>query len=1177
MKKHPSHRDIFQTVFEHAPMPMAIISMDGVIEYINQKTIETFGYRPEDIPTMDRLWVQAYPDKTYRQQVMATWTRLIEQAIAEGHEIKRWDYRVTCKDGTVKTVDIFGVPTENKVFVMFDDITERKQAEQTLQKSEENFRSVLKESLDVIYRRDIKRDQYDYMSPAIEKISGFTIGEFCQLPLAEILERIHPDDRPAVQQRVEASMTGKPVSSVCEYRFKVKDGTYRWFADSVRVLTDHAGTPLYHVGVVRNITERKQAEAALRRSEEQLRQAVNIAGLGIFEHDHRTDAVHWSPKMRQIYGVGPEEPVTLSMIMEFYPPEDREWIAAAIRQAHDPAGDGSYVVDCRIIRRDGSVRWLVRRSQTLFEIEAGQRRPTRTLGVVMDITERKQVEDALFRREKEFMTLAENAPDFIMRFDRQFRHIYINKTLAKLRDLQPEQVIGKTHRELGWPADLSAYWEGRLQEVFTTKRETRFEFTPPQRVPACLQARLTPELNGQGEVETVLCIARDISDLKSMEETLRRSERQLTALLNASNEPITLIDTQGKILSLNEAMARRLGKPRDELLGQNIFSFLSKTLAQTRSVLLQGVVQSGKEVCFEDERNGAHFYNCIYPVIDDGGLVTALAIYANDITARKQAERVLQQTNDELEQKVRERTADLQTANQALREGEARFRVIFEQAGVGVAVVDARTRGFIQVNQKYCDIMGYTPEEMLKISFKDITHPDDIAQDLAQVRMLTEGQIRSFSYEKRYYHKSGRMIWALISVTPLWKPDKPPTCWMTIVEDITDRKWMEHQLVEANATLSARATQLRELASALTLAEQRERQRVASVLHDNLQQLLIAARYRIASLEQIPNQPLQTTLAQAGDLIVQSIECSRTLSGELSPPILQTGGLLPALEWLAEWMQDKHGLTVNVTANANIVPDIEGVIVLLFQAIRELLFNVVKHAGVKSVSVDVQQFDHQISIIITDKGSGFDPTRLRRHQDKTTGLGLVSIRDRLQLLGGYMKIESAPGQGSRFTLTVPVRKAALESTAPATLTPEQGVTTQAPDLHGATRKVRVLVADDHSIVRQAFVQLLNGFADIEVVGEVGDGETAVRMAHQLHPDVVTMDVNMGEMNGIKATQIIHDELPQIRVIGLSMFETSELAQAMLDAGAICYLTKSSPAEVLITAIRAASLPESPAS
>jgi PAS domain S-box-containing protein len=143
--------DLLAQIIEQSPISMAIVCMDGTIERINRRAIETFGYFLDDIPDMERWWVQAYPDKSYREEVITQWMGLVGKAIAEKREIERREYRVTCKDGTVKTAVIFGIPVQDKVFVLFDDITDHKKNEEEKQSLERQFQQAQKlESLGVL-------------------------------------------------------------------------------------------------------------------------------------------------------------------------------------------------------------------------------------------------------------------------------------------------------------------------------------------------------------------------------------------------------------------------------------------------------------------------------------------------------------------------------------------------------------------------------------------------------------------------------------------------------------------------------------------------------------------------------------------------------------------------------------------------------------------------------------------------------------------------------------------------------------------------------------------------------------------------------------------------------------------------------------------------------------------
>lgn len=213
---------------------------------------------------------------------------------------------------------------------------------------------------------------------------------------------------------------------------------------------------------------------------------------------------------------------------------------------------------------------------------------------------------------------------------------------------------------------------------------------------------------------------------------------------------------------------------------------------------------------------------------------------------------------------------------------------------------------------------------------------------------------------------------------------------------------------------------LRALASELTLTEQRERRRLAKFLHDHLQQLLVGAKFRTTMLGRSGEEKIRELAREIEDLLNQSLAASRTLTAELNPPILQNGGLAVGLEWLASWMSDKHGLSVELSMESEVLPVAEDVKILVFDSVRELLFNVVKHAQTQSATVTMRQEGGEwLRIVVSDHGVGFDPSR-DRSAVSDSGFGLFTIRERLDLLGGRLEVTAAPEKGCCFTITTPL-------------------------------------------------------------------------------------------------------------------------------------------------------------
>jgi PAS domain S-box-containing protein len=382
-------------------------------------------------------------------------------------------------------------------------------------------------------------------------------------------------------------------------------------------------------------------------------------------------------------------------------------------------------------------------------------------------------------------------------------------------------------------------------------------------------------------------------------------------------------------------------------------------------------------------------------------------------------------------------------------------------------------------------------------------------------------------------------------------------------------KEAEEALRRSHAELEQRTLQLSRLASQLTLAEQHAREQLARTLHDGLQQQLFTAALALERAAKSGSQADQQDMLQKARVeINEAVQAARTLSVHLFPPILHVGGLPAALSWLAKRTQEQYGVVVSVTADPQANPTARNTRILLFEAVRELLFNAVKHARVDRVDVNLAAgTDGTIHIQVSDEGVGFDPVVTLSHGDQhQLGLGLFSIRERLALLGGRLDIQSAPGKGARFSLTLP--RTALSRSA------TNGEEAQPRDTgwqdrliydsaSGTAKPLRILIVDDQAVVRIGLRELLSERRELQVVGEAANGVEAISQAKVLQPDVIVMDVSMPQMNGIEATREIHNMLPHIQIVGLSTYTDEATELSMREAGAQAYFNKTESSPRLI--------------
>jgi len=387
----------------------------------------------------------------------------------------------------------------------------------------------------------------------------------------------------------------------------------------------------------------------------------------------------------------------------------------------------------------------------------------------------------------------------------------------------------------------------------------------------------------------------------------------------------------------------------------------------------------------------------------------------NAQAARSDAELLHELQVHQIELEMQNET--LRQAQIALEESRDRYVDFYDFAPVGYLTLNEQ--GLItELNLAGADMMGAARAKLLKSRFS----PSIAAEDRDTWHQHFISAIRNdakLKCEVALLRPDGTRIEVLLDSLRLAKEGGIPVLRVVLI-DISARKEAEQRLLEMTAGLEeqvdARTRELRSLSAQLTTTEERERRLLAQDLHDNLGQLLAVIKIKLTSLAA---GELQQSVTEIMDMLGQAEQSARTLTFQLSPPILQTLGFVPALEWLADEMERIYGVVVHVDNDSCRRQLGEEVQAMLYRSVRELLINVAKHAGVGVANLSCLCSEERLTVVVSDDGCGFDPGNNAGALLVTWGFGLNSIYERIANIGGEMEIDSSVGNGTTITLTVP--------------------------------------------------------------------------------------------------------------------------------------------------------------
>jgi len=1098
----------FRRSLDESPLGIRIATAEGETIYANREILDIHGYNSieelKTTPVKKRYTPESYAEFKIRR----------EKRKRGEYDPSEYEISIIRKDGEVRNLQVFRKEVlwggDRQFQVIYQDITERKRAEQTLRLVTDNMS-------DMIRVTDFQGVNL-YTSPSHFTVLGYKPEERVGKSAFDI---VHPDDLEHVIKVFSDGLVNKKPAKL-EYRIKHASGHYIWLETVGDFIRDDQGEVTAVIMSSRDITCRKQIEEALRKSQEQLRDANRLAHIGVWSWIADTDTVTWTEELYRIAGIDPMLPApTYAEHPNIYTPESWNRLKVAVEKAIETGEH--YQLELELIRPDGATRWVNAFGGATYDNHG---RVTGLQGTVQDITERKRAEDALRESEEQYRLVANNIPDIIYSLNSEGNVVTVNSSAFESYGYSEQEAIGKPFIDFVHPDDREILINSFLKAIEDKRKVT-----------AGLQLRIVAkngvshwfELNAKARFDShdryigEDGVLRDITERRRAEEALNTVSRQLSSILESAGDVIAMMDTEYRYTLFNTAFhdefARIFGvalKKGDSM--PQALANLPEDLANAMEYWNRALDGEDFTVTqqFGDTKLGRSWYELHFsPVRDFSGSIAGAVHIVRNITERRRAEEKLRLTQ---------------------------FAIDNTSDAVFWTIPDAR---IVDVNEAACRLLGYTRDELLKFSVPDIDanyNTEKLSLYFAEIRK--QGSLSIESFQK---NKDGHLIPVEITTNFIQYDNKEFIC--AFVRDITERNRAETEKAE----IEAQTRQLQKVESLGRMAG-------AIAHHFNNQIGAVIGNLEMAIDDLPPGAGPVSSLTAA----MQAAGKAADVSGLMLTYLGQTPGKREPLDLSDVCLQNlpllRTAIPNNVVLEADLStpgPAISANANQIQQVLTNLLTNAWEavgedggsiHLRVKAVSlteipivhrnpIDWQPQDNAYACLeVTDTGCGiadkdiekiFDPFFSSKFTGR--GMGLAIVMGIVRAHGGAITVESEPGRGSAFRIFFPVSGEEVFRQ------PDKAAQPLATEVGGT-----VLLVEDEEMVRNMAAAMLNrlGFS----VLEAKDGVEAVELFRQRQDEIrcVLTDLTMPRMNGWETLTALRKLAPGIPVILASGYDKAHV-------------------------------------